>query len=134
MGKEGVEQKVYIEELPGLLDEIENERDWKEALGKILEAYYTAKKYFSFNQIETIERNFQRIEEIMDELTDSKINEDVKQQLLVEKAELIGALPTNHPRLDDRFNIHKLVALKTELAGEGVSKILEAEERLNAGQ
>lgn len=123
---EGIEKgKLPINMLKDKLREVGFVDSWEEALGRVLDAIHTTESLFTFNQLKVINENFPKIEMIMKEIAtlgSSLEDDDRRNRLCAEKAELVGSLPKD-------YDIQEIVARVTEVAGENIDSVYAVQDK-----
>lgn len=126
MGAESVGKKeLPIDVLKNKLREVASADSWDEALGNVLGAIQSAESLFTFSQLKAIDENFPKIEKIMKQISvlgTTLEDEDKRNALCTEKAELIGGLPKD-------YDIQEIVARVTEVAGEDIDRVYEMQDK-----
>lgn len=126
MGAESFEKKkISAGPLNAKICEVGLTDSWEGALEKILDAIHESESHFTFNQLKVINENFPKIEKIMKKINalgTSFEDDDMRNRLCAEKADLVGGLPKE-------YDIREIVARVTEVAGENIDRVYEVQDK-----
>lgn len=126
---ESIEKKsLPLDTFKEMLCQVPQATSWDEALGMILDAVHASKateSLFTFNQLKVIGENLPKIEKIrkkIDALGTTFEDDEKRNRLCAEKAELVGGLPKD-------YDIREIVARVTEVPGENIDLVYERQDR-----
>lgn len=126
MGAESFEKKeIPAGPLNNKICEVGLTDSWEGAFEKVLDAIHMSESRFTFNQLKVINENFPKIEKIMKKISalgTTLEDNDKRNVLCAEKAELIGELPKD-------YDIREIVARITEVTREDIDRVYEMQDK-----